>query len=156
MYMTISIVKLNETYIRVTSDDRGIEQQLYEFFTFEVPGARFTPSYKAKVWDGKLHLYSLQKKTLYAGLYDYVKKFAEINDIEIIRDLETSWENTITPEEIREFMDSLKLSARGERLEIREYQYDAVYQAILNKRILLLSPTSCLHGSTIIDAEVFD
>ena len=52
----VSIEKLDEVYVRVFSD-AGIEQELCDFFTYEYPGARFTPQYRARLWDGKVRLY---------------------------------------------------------------------------------------------------
>jgi hypothetical protein len=44
----IFIEKINEATLKVTSDDFGVEQELCDFFTFDVPGAKFMPTYKAK------------------------------------------------------------------------------------------------------------
>ena len=33
--------------------DTGILQELNDFFTFDIPGARFMPAYKSRMWDGK-------------------------------------------------------------------------------------------------------
>ena len=41
-YVMIKIEKLDEVYVRVFSDG-SIEQELADFFTYEYPGARFTP-----------------------------------------------------------------------------------------------------------------
>ena len=75
----IKVEKLDEAFIRVYSDN-GTEQELSEFFKFPVPGAKFMPKYKAKMWDGYARLYNLQTKKLYAGLLDYVKEFAKRNN----------------------------------------------------------------------------
>ena len=73
----LTVEKVNEVYIRVYSHDMGIEQELGDFFTYEFPGARFTPQYRAKLWDGKVRLYDIIRKTLYSGLLEYVEKFCE-------------------------------------------------------------------------------
>jgi hypothetical protein len=54
--MKVSIEKLDEVYVRVFSD-AGVEQELSDFFTYEYPGARFTPQFRARLWDGKVRLY---------------------------------------------------------------------------------------------------
>ena len=79
----IKIEKINDVYIRVTSDDNGILQEISQFFSFEMPGARFTPQYRAKLWDGIIRLYDLHRKTLYVGLLSYLQNFAERNEYEI-------------------------------------------------------------------------
>ena len=57
--------------------ERGIAQELSEYFTFKVPGYQFMPAYKNKMWDGTIKLYNIYKQELYAGLDQYVKKFAD-------------------------------------------------------------------------------
>ena len=54
----ISVSKKNEVYLKIQTDP-GIGQEICDFFTFEVPGARFMPMYKNRMWDGKVRLYSL-------------------------------------------------------------------------------------------------
>lgn len=137
----ISIEKINEVHLRVYTDS-SIAQELSDFFTFEVPGARFTPAFKAKIWDGKIRLYDLHRKTLYVGLLEYVKKFAERNDYPItyINDVTSTTE--ITPDIINKFVKYLNPCSRGEPIEIRDYQVDAVVKAITDERTLLLSPTA--------------
>ena len=79
---SISIEKINDVYIRVISD-RSIEQELADRFTFMVEGYKFTPAYKSGVWDGKIRLYNLAKKTIYAGLLHHILKYAEENDLTV-------------------------------------------------------------------------
>ena len=64
---TLYAEKLDEVYIRVFGDP-SIERELADFFTYEYPGARFTPQFKARLWDGKVRLYDQVRKTLYVGL----------------------------------------------------------------------------------------
>ena len=68
----ITIEKIDEVHLRVYADDPSIEQELSDFFTFEYPGARFTPQYRARLWDGKVRLYDIIRKTLPVGLIQYV------------------------------------------------------------------------------------
>ena len=78
----IQIEKVNEAHIRVLTDQSTF-QELHDFFTFEVPGARFTPQYKARLWDGKIRLLDANRKTLYSGLLKYIKTYAEENSLEV-------------------------------------------------------------------------
>ena len=78
----LKVEKYDEAFIRIFTD-KSTEQELSDFFTFPVPGAKFMPKFKAKIWDGKARLYNLQTKKLYAGLIDYVKEFASRNDYEL-------------------------------------------------------------------------
>ena len=51
------IKKKNEVYIKVDTEPH-IHKELADHFCFEVPGAKFMPQYKSRVWDGKIRLYS--------------------------------------------------------------------------------------------------
>ena len=48
----IHIFKLNEVYLHIECDNSGICHELVQYFTFEVPGHKFMPAYRNKVWDG--------------------------------------------------------------------------------------------------------
>jgi superfamily II DNA or RNA helicase len=131
----IEISKINEVYIKVSSTDKGIEEELKEYFTFQVPGYKFMPAFKRGTWDGKLRLYNPRNKSIYHGLFQEIVKFAEDREYNI------SYTNefTNTPfslTESRHFFDSLNLP-----LEPRDYQIDAFVSAIRSSRRVLLSPT---------------
>ena len=136
----ISIKKKNEVHLIVDSDP-SIAQELNDHFSFEVPGAKFHPLYKSRMWDGRVRLFSMFTKELYVGLLDYLNKFAEEREYVIDESNYNKSYDNVTLEEVTSFCESLKVSSKGERIQIREYQIDAVYQAIVNGRRLLLSPT---------------
>ena len=66
------ISKVNEVYLHLEVDS-GLSQELADYFTFDVPGAKFMPMYKKRIWDGKVRLYSQQTGKIYCGLLPYVK-----------------------------------------------------------------------------------
>ena len=133
--------KLDEVYMRVFGD-ASVEQELADFFTYEYPGARFTPQYRARLWDGKVRLYDQFRKTLYIGLYDYLKKFCERNNYQLENKTDIINAENISKETVEEFTKWLNLHGRGKPIEIRDYQIDAVHTALSKKRTLLLSPTA--------------
>lgn len=140
--MTIlKVEKINEVQLRVYAEDFGIESELGDFFTFEFPGAKFTPQYRARLWDGKVRLYDQIRKTLYLGLLSYLIHFAERSDyqIEYVNDVTSTTD--VEYEEIESFAQSLNLHGRGSPIDIRDYQLDAIYHGIANNRCVLLSPT---------------
>lgn len=139
--MKITIEKVNHVHLRVYSDP-SVEQELSDFFTYEYPGARFTPQYRARLWDGKVRMYDMYRKSLYVGLLRYVQEFAERNkyELEYIGDIVTLSEST--PEKVMEYAKWLNPMGHGKPIEIRDYQVEAVTEAIRNERILLLSPTA--------------
>lgn len=143
--MKIYVEQIDDVYVRIFSED-GIERELSNFFTFDVPGAKFMPAYRARLWDGKIRLYDLQRKTLYAGLTNYVEEFAKRNGYKYIVTKNADYvplkKNEYTYEQVEGFTESLNLTARGEPIEVRDYQIDAIKQALNNHRVLLLSPTA--------------
>ena len=76
------ISKINEVHLKVETEP-SIARELADYFTFEVPGHRFMPAYKNKVWDGKIRLFSIATGRIYVGLLGYLKRFCDRNDIEI-------------------------------------------------------------------------
>lgn len=137
----IKIEKYNEAYIRVFSD-MSIEQELSDFFKFRVPGYKFTPSYKAGIWDGFIRLYNLQTKMIYAGLISYIQEFAKRNNYPIELADNIIVNNNYRQDTIQSFADSLNMSARGQPIKLRDYQVDAIHKALNDNRVTLLSPTS--------------
>ncbi|CAB4127133.1 SSL2 DNA or RNA helicases of superfamily II [uncultured Caudovirales phage] len=137
----IRVEKHNEVYVRVFTD-RSIDQELSDFFRFRVKGYQYMPSYKAKMWDGYARLYNLQTKTLYVGLIDYLIEFAKRNDYEIEVCPYLRQTNNISYDDVREFVLTLNLSARGKPIELRDYQVEAVQVALDRGRTLLVSPTA--------------
>ena len=68
--------------------ESGVAQELNEFFSFYVPGYKFMPAFRNRMWDGKIRLYNIHTQELYAGLLDYVKHFAEEREIWVGIDFE--------------------------------------------------------------------
>lgn len=135
--INVVVEKLDEVYMRVFSD-ASVEQELADFFTYEYPGARFTPQFKARLWDGKVRLYDQVRKTIYIGLLQYVQQFCERNNYSISYKDEFVVDNNVTHEQVEEFVTQLELP---EKIEIRDYQIDAIQKAVNEERTLLLSPT---------------
>ena len=63
------ISKKNEVYLNIEAEPH-VYYELADQFTFEVPGAQFSPAYKNKYWDGKIRLFNTQTKQIYVGLLD--------------------------------------------------------------------------------------
>ena len=75
------ISKKNEVYLKLTDLDPSTEKELTDFFTFEVPGFKFMPMYRNRIWDGKIRLFSPANGEIYVGLLPYIKKFCDSNGI---------------------------------------------------------------------------
>ena len=137
---TIQVQQLNDVHLRVFSEG-SVESELTDYFTYEYPGAKFTPQYRARLWDGKVRLYDPLRKTLYVGLYDYLLRFAETHQHEIELLSPIAEKDDIPSEDIETFTNSLNLHGRGAPIDIRDYQLDAIHTALTNRRNVLVSPT---------------
>ena len=139
--ITLTIEQLDEVYLRVFSEP-SVEQELTDFFTYEYPGARFTPKFKARLWDGKVRLYDPVRKTIYVGLLNYIESFCERNDYQIVYKTPVRRIAGITHAQVEEYAKSLNPCSRGQPITIYDYQIDAVKTALDERRTLLLSPTA--------------
>jgi superfamily II DNA or RNA helicase len=136
------ISKKNEVNLIVEELTDSERQELSEFFTFEVPGAKFMPMYRNRVWDGKIRLFSPATGEIYVGLLPYVKKFCDSNRITYIIEEGVENDKLVDRKSAGGFIKSLKPKSQGKSLKIRDYQIDAVAHAIARDRALLVSPTA--------------
>ena len=136
---TIRIRKLNHAILKVECD-RGVGAELREFFSFYVPGYKFMPAYRNRVWDGKIRLYNQITGEISAGLFPQIVSFAEGREYEVdIEETEygnPNEGNQINADFMMKFIEALKLP-----FKIRDYQFDAVCTGIQRKNAILLSPT---------------
>ena len=132
---TIKIRKLNEVYNKIECEP-SIAYELNDFFTFDVPGAKFMPSYRNKVWDGKIRLFNAMTCTLYGGLNRYLEEFSNSRKYEIEYDSDFS-SDEFSLIEAKKFIEELK-----PKFNPRDYQLDAFVHAVRERRALLLSPTA--------------
>ena len=138
---SIRVTKINEAYLKVHCEDRGVLKELSEFFTFRVPGYQFTPAFKNKVWDGFIRLFNLNTRKLYVGLYYHLLSFANAEgrnytvhvDGEIFKDQQI---------DIESYLKGMTISSRGEMIAHHDEQVAAVSHAINRGRAVLKSPTA--------------
>ena len=136
--------KQNESNMLVGCDF-GIGAELSDFFSFFVPGYKFMPAFRNKVWDGKIRLFNQQSRELPIGLLPYVQDFCKKRNY-VIEYEDSSYgypneQNTVNPKEVMSFIESLDLRSRGESISVRDYQFNAICEGIKRKRAVLLSPT---------------
>ena len=136
------ISKKNEVYLVLDDLDPSTKQELTELFTFEVPGAKFMPQFKNRMWDGKIRLFSPATGQIYVGLLSYIKQYCSRNGIDYTFEDGVEDERKIERAVVSGFVKSLKPKSRGKSLKVRDYQIDAVHHAVSRHRALLLSPTA--------------
>ncbi len=136
MSNNLFITKLNEVYVKVHCE-RGEAMELSEYFTFYVPGYKFMPAFRNKVWDGKIRLFNTFDHKIYYGLIPYIKQFCEERNYGIEIDSNVDIANEFSVAEAASFIEQL-----NSPFEVRDYQLKAFLYAIRNKRGLLISPTA--------------
>ena len=136
------IQKVNEVYLKVETEPH-IEYELRDRFTFEVPNKKFMPQYRSKYWDGYVHLFNMKTKRIYVGLLDKIVAFCENAGYSY------KFENNKfygPPFEVNEMisLEGVKdyMKVLSPDITPRDYQIEAVYEALKYNRKLLISPTA--------------
>ena len=80
---TLILEKKDEVYLTIECDP-NVQREISEFFTFYVPGYKFMPAFRNRMWDGKIRLFSQKYKEIYFGLFPYIKAFAEERGYNIV------------------------------------------------------------------------
>ena len=137
----MKISKINEVYLELEVDE-DVSRELSDYFTFEVPGAKFMPQFRNRMWDGKIRLFSPHNGRIYVGLLPYIKEYCSKKSIEYIMEKGVENDRNVPRESVREFAESLRPKSRGKPIQFRDYQIDAIWHAIQSNRCLLLSPTA--------------
>jgi superfamily II DNA or RNA helicase len=138
----IEVRNMNTAYLRVLAEN-SVARELQDYFTYDVPGAKFTPAFKRKVWDGKIRLYNPHSGLLPAGLVEYLATFAKDRGYEMEVDSEVAEpEIKFDCDSVKKFVESLRPHARGEPLVPHDHQVDALCHALNKTRCVLLSPTA--------------
>ena len=137
----LTIEKVNEVYLKITTEPH-VEYELRDRFTFEVESKKFMPQYRSRHWNGEIHLYNMKTKRIYVGLLDKIIAFCETAGYTY------KFENNKfygPPFEVNDFVslggvkDYMKFITH---FEPRDYQIEAVYDALRYNRKLLISPTA--------------
>jgi len=131
----IDISKIDETFIKV-SGDPSVAYELNDYFTFDVPGAKFMPKFRSGIWDGKIRLYNVMSGTIYAGLHEKIKQFCAERNYEINYKSDFT-KAPVSDKKIETFLSNINLT-----MQPRDYQIEAFKHAVNNERAILLSPTA--------------
>ena len=137
----LTIEKVNEVYLKISTEPH-IEYELRDRFTFEVPNMKFMPQYRRRHWNGEIHLFDMRTKRIYVGLLDKVVAFCEKSgySFEFVENkfygLPFEVNEMICKEGVKDYMGSIT------SIKPRDYQVDAVHDALRYNRKLLISPTA--------------
>jgi superfamily II DNA or RNA helicase len=144
MSNTVRVSKIDEVFLKVECPDDGLAKDLFDFFSFTVPNAKFMPSYRNKWWDGKVRLFSIKTRKIYIGLLPYIDEFCKERgyNFEGVEDV-IGDKNRMSDEDIDFFINGDDLiPGLGLPFQPRDYQIDAFNTAVQYGRQLLLSPTA--------------
>lgn len=134
------ISKKNEVYLKIKTEPH-IKHEISDQFTFDVEGAKYMPQYRNRWWDGKIRLFNIQTGELYIGLLDKLLKFCEDHGYKFeFQDnkyygLPIDLNKMISYEGVKDYMTSISVH------KPRDYQIQAVYDALKCNRRLIVSPT---------------
>jgi len=102
-----------------------------------VPGFKFMPQFRNRVWDGKIRLFNYASGKIYTGLYHYIVNWCNENNVQVVDGTKIK-DTNIDDNKIEQFIKALKIP----NIEVRDYQKEAFVHAVKKNRCLLLSPTA--------------
>jgi len=135
------VSKKNEVYLQIEAEPH-VYYELRDAFQFEVPNAKFSPSYKNKWWDGIIYLFNVNTKEIYVGLLDKLIQFCkdhnytyEFTDNKFYG-LPFEINENISKEGVNDYVSSIA------KYTPRDYQIEGIYQALYYNRKVIVSPTA--------------
>jgi superfamily II DNA or RNA helicase len=137
----VIIHKKNEVYIKLECEPH-ILYDLQQYFTFEVPGAKFMPQMRNRHWDGLIRLLSVHTGEIYAGLLDKVIEKLKLHNYTYefrenkFYGLPFEVNEEISKEGAKDYMGAICKHSP------RDYQIEGVYDCLRYNRRLLISPTA--------------
>ena len=153
--MDITVNKLNESFAHIYCE-LGIAQELSEYFSFFAEGYKYSPKFKQRLWDGKIRLAKILSNgniELPVGLIPQLGIFADDREYTLEFNYEPEY-NEINDTDFMNFVESLNIHSGNKKITPRDYQLEGTKNFLQRKRLVLLSPTSCLDPDTEIDIEL--
>lgn len=131
----IVIEKSNDSFAQLHCSE-VINHEINNLFSAFAPGYRFNPRYKHHLWDGKTRVYSPITQLLPIGLVSNLINWCEKKGYSYKLENFDDFKDEIDYEELR-----TEVNSYIKKFDIREYQLRAVYEALTNKKGILLSCT---------------
>ena len=131
---SIRVRRYNSVYIQIDAE-KSTCRELSEYFTFDVPGAKFMPAYRNRYWDGKIRLFNVNTKLIYSGLIHHIKLFTEQRDYDLFFEDNLDSVHDISIPQLESFTKDYKIKPY-------DYQLGAFAHALRTERALILSPTA--------------
>ena len=123
--------------MRLDSPHEHVLKEIYDTYSFEVPGARFMKTYKARKWNGTIHLLNYRTRLIYTGLTNTIIKFARERNYSIeLRDFPEK-SKFVIPQS-----DFILSDGNGNKIEMHDHQKTAHQFICQHSRGIILSPTA--------------
>ena len=135
---------IDNVYFRIyCGEDQSME--LSQYFTCFATNYQNHPRFRARMWNGKISFFDRYEHTLPIGLLRHLKPFLRQYGykVKFLFDME-ELKNPLTRSELEEFYDALYegvTNKKGEPIRPRDYQEDAIFNALRHKRGVLESAT---------------
>ena len=135
----ITATKINESYFYIEVDDGDLLYELEDRFAIYRDGYQFHPAYKNHSWDGRDRYFKVLTHYFPVGLVGELEKYCKQKNHKL---------TFLNYEPNPEWISREKLRANnrqilaGSTYTVRDYQEDAVYQALNNKMGILECCTS--------------
>lgn len=114
----------------------SVMYELHDAFSFFVPGYKFTPQFKSGRWDGRVSMIDARNRQLFRGLLPKLEKWCETSEYS----LSYSDPASLAPKLAFDTAYLADCSGIG-KYQPKDYQVEAVTQALTNNQHLILSPT---------------
>lgn len=132
----IIIHKKNHATVTIECNE-VIASELYQYFSAYATNYKFSPKYKAKIWDGKIRFFKFATNELPIGLVYKIYEFAEKGKYTI--ECKYQRHNKLSRKDLEDFVKTLNLPADR---QLRPYQFEAIYGALCEKTLNVLISTA--------------
>jgi superfamily II DNA or RNA helicase len=141
----IEIEKINEVKLKIYCS-KSQARELRDYLSCYIPNRWFYPKVRAGIWSGKIYFFDARTYTLPTGLLPNFHSFCieKGYDYKFRFDKSELFEN-IKKEDIEKFSAKLlekAYTSEGEKIDLRDYQLEAIHKSIRNKRGVLESATA--------------
>ena len=140
MYARFTIEDLDSSQIRVRCEKHLAKKNFQITLLSKCREENSCLPIDKKRWDGQIKLYNLYSQKIYAGLEAYIHKFCEDRNYSLEVPNRGS-PSPVTEKYLETFLESIKISIGGKRVDPHEHQKEAILHAMNKNRCLMLSPT---------------
>lgn len=131
----IVIEKSNESFVQLHCNEE-INHEINNLFSAFAVGYRFNPRYINRLWDGRVRVYSPITQLLPIGLVSNLINWCKTKGYTYQMNFFDNFTDSIDKNKLKELVNSYI-----KKFNIRDYQFDAVYKSLTNKKGILLSCT---------------